>query len=137
MMARAPSGLAAVVVERAVSVTSEVRPSKAGESAGASLPRGRMRPVCHIRDVTRPWVQVWDRRASVQEIELAGAITTLWRAAGSKRTVADVMIAALVQAAEASLADTGPSSAPLQRCAKALAAYRSRRSPTQAASPGV
>lgn len=82
-------------------------------------------------------IQVWNRWASAQEIELADAVTAAWRAAGIQRTVTGVMTTALVQACEALLTEAGRTSAHLRdRCAQALAAYRFRQSQPQAAAGG-
>ncbi len=82
-----------------------------------------------------PQIQVWNRWASVQEVELADAVTAVWRALNSQRSVPGVMIAALVHQCELLLRDEDAPTLLWHRCAQALTAYRSQQ-PSSAAASG-
>ena len=77
---------------------------------------------------------MWNRWASVQEVELADAVTAVWRALNSQHSVPGVMIAALVHQRELQLCDEDAPTLLRYRSAQALAAYYSQRPPSAAAS---
>lgn len=75
-------------------------------------------------------IQVWHRRASIEEVELGDALAAAWRTLGNDATVSRIMSAALVQACEALLADARISARDRRRCTQALAAYRAQHTPS-------